>query len=192
MDKYKSTDNDQFLLKNNRFGVSSFEELRDLEAMAFAARATEIVREKQFWETFSEQAFKKLHFHLFQDVYHFAGEYRNVQLAKGNTRFCQAEYIASYAADLFEELTNEPVWRSIEEAADRLAYFKTELNLLHPFREGNGRTIRIFIHAFALSRSINWQYENVDREEYMHAMIQSVITTKPLYQLFLNTIAFTN
>ncbi len=54
-----------------------------------------------------------------------------------------------------------------EEAADRLAYFKTELNLLHPFREGNGRTIRIFIHAFAFSRGVTWQYENMDREAYM-------------------------
>ncbi len=111
MDKYRSTDNDLFLLENNLFGVSSFEELRELEAMAFAARAAELVREKHILESFSEQSFQKLHFHLFQDVYHFAGEYRNVQIAKGNTRFCQAEYISSYAASLFDELNNEPVWK---------------------------------------------------------------------------------
>ncbi|WP_058305986.1 Fic/DOC family protein [Gracilibacillus massiliensis] len=192
MDKYRSIDNDRYLLENNLFGVSSLEELRDLEAIAFAARAAELVSEKQFLETFSEQSFKKLHFHLFQDVYKFAGEYRNVQLTKGNTRFCQAEFVASYATSLFAELNDEPAWKSVEEAADRLAYYKTELNLLHPFREGNGRTIRIFIHAFALSRGITWHYENIDREAYMHAMIQSAITTKPLNQLFVNTIAFNN
>ena len=50
------------------------------------------------------------------------------------------------------------MWNSLDEAANRLAYFKSELNMLHPFREGNGRVIRIFIRAFALSKGVQWEY----------------------------------
>lgn len=78
----------------------------------------------------------------------------------------------------------------MHEAADRLAFFKSELNILHPFREGNGRTIRIFLYRFALSKGILWDFELIDREKYMQAMIQSVVNTKMLRQLFLDSIAF--
>ena len=44
--------------------------------------------------------------------------------------------------------------------------------MLHPFREGNGRIIRIFIRAFALSKGVQWEYENIDRDVYIQAMIQ--------------------
>ena len=81
------------------------------------------------------------------------------------------------------------MWNSLDEAANRLAYFKSELNMLHPFREGNGRIIRIFIRAFALSKGVQWEYENIDRDVYIQAMIQSVTNTEALKKLLLETIS---
>lgn len=66
--------------------------------------------------------------------------------------------------------------------------FKSEFNMLHPFREGNGRTIRIFIREFALSKGVNWEYEKMEREAYLQAMIQSVTNDEHLRSIILKTI----
>ncbi|MGE7914388.1 Fic family protein [Lysinibacillus xylanilyticus] len=71
-----------------------------------------------------------------------------------------------------------------------MAFYKSELNMLHPFREGNGRTIRIFVQAYALSKGVNWNFTNMDKEIYLNAMIQSVTNTELLERLFFNTIEF--
>ncbi|WP_342511571.1 Fic family protein [Sporosarcina sp. FSL K6-1522] len=87
-------------------------------------------------------------------------------------------------------MVNEPDWDSLEHAAKSLAYFKAELNMLHPFREGNGRTTRIFLQAFAKSKQFFWAYDKMDRDEYMQAMIRSITSEELLEQLFLNTLTF--
>lgn len=91
---------------------------------------------------------------------------------------------------MFRELSKEKTWNSIEEAAKRLAYFKSELNMLHLFREGNGRTIRIFLHIFAKEKDIHWAYDKLDKDEYMEAMIQSVTSIDRLTKLFIKTIYY--
>jgi len=192
MEKYNEQENDKYLLENNLLGVKTMEELAEAEAFAFSLRAAQLERAENVIDSFTEERFKKLHYHLFQDIYPFAGEFRNVQLMKGNTRFCQVQYISTYSSNLFNQLSQELVWESLEEAANRLAYFKSEFNMLHPFREGNGRTIRIFIHVFALLRGVKWEYENMDKEIYIQAMIQSATNTELLKKLFLETIRSTN
>ena len=62
--------------------------------------------------------------------------------------------------------------------------------MLHPFREGNGRTIRIFLHAYAMKRGIEWSYEAIESEKYIQAMIQSVIDLGALRKIFLETIEY--
>lgn len=127
---------------------------------------------------------------MFQDIYPFAGQFRNVQLKKKGTLFCQFQYLNDYATDLFLQLEKEPFWTSIEKAAERLAYFKSEFNMLHPFREGNGRTIRIFIYLYALEKEVTWKYEEMERESYIEAMIEAVTDTKLLQDVFLETIQY--
>ena len=61
---------------------------------------------------------------------------------------------------------------------------------LHPFREGNGRTIRIFLHAYAINRGIEWAYETLESETYIQVMIQSVTDLEALRELFLETIQY--
>ncbi|MBO0603467.1 Fic family protein [Sporosarcina sp. E16_3] len=151
-------------------------------------RATQIEQGAYNIMAFSLTNFVGLHRHLFQDIYSFAGQFRDVQLMKGNTRFCQVQYMDAYASNLFTQLDNEPDWDTLEYAAKRLAYFKSELNMLHPFREGNGRTIRIFLQAFAKSKKFLWTYDKINRDEYMQAMIRAVTSEDFLEKVLLDTL----
>lgn len=192
MAKYNIDDNDKYLIENNKLQIQGIEELEAAEALAFSIRSLEIERDEYMIESFELKNFMKLHHHLFQDIYHFAGEFRDVQLIKGTTRFCQFQYINSYAERLFEELNKEKNWHSLEDAASRLAYFKSELNMLHPYREGNGRTIRTFIYFYAKSKGIYWAYDVIDQEQYLQAMILSVTNLDLLKKLFKETIYYFN
>lgn len=189
MTKYNEFENDDYLLKANRLNIESLEELAKAEAFAFAMRSMQIEQKMYQITSFTLNDFMKLHEHLFQDIYPFAGQFRNVQLMKGSTRFCQVEYLHTYAEKLFQEITNENDWHTLEIAADRMAYFKAELNMLHPFREGNGRTTRIFLQAFAKSQNYFWAYEQMDRDAYLTAMIQSVTHDDLLRALFMKTLS---
>lgn len=96
MGKYNAEDQDGYLLENNLFGAESYEKLEQLESVAFSIRSSKLETTGFDWLIpLSVDNFKKIHEFLFQDVYPFAGEFRDVQLTKGQTRFCQAEFIES-------------------------------------------------------------------------------------------------
>lgn len=188
MKKYNFGADEQEILQQNLLGIDNLEDLARAEQYAFMVRALEIAQGKFQIPSHDLPGLQALHSYLFQDVYVFAGQIRNVQLSKGTTRFCQAQFIDEMAQQIFHEMQQEPKWETLDEAAKRLAYFKAELNLLHPFREGNGRSIRIFIHDFAKSRGYEWQFEHLQQDSYLKAMIQSVLTSDELEQLFKDTL----
>lgn len=188
MEKYNFGQDDQYLLNENLLGIDNFDDLEVAEQFAFTVRSLEIEQGKCNFQQFDLDSLMKLHHYLFQDVYTFAGKVRDVQLIKGDTRFCQMQFIYPMCEKLFREMKNEPEWSTIDEAAKRLAYYKTELNMIHPFREGNGRTIRIFIRTYAKSKGYDWDFAKLDREGYMQAMIQSVLTTKQLEAIYKDTL----
>lgn len=130
----------------------------------------------------------QLHYSLFQDIYPFAGQIRDVQLIKGQTRFCPAEYIETNIKTVTDRLQKEQRWGTIEQAAERLAHYKTELNIIHPFREGNGRTLRIAIREIARSHGFDWDFQKIEPEIYMQAIIQSVTDETHLQNLLKGTL----
>lgn len=189
MGKYSIENQGHYLLEHNLLGVTSYDELEQLEAVAFSIRATQL--EKQgfhFLNPITIASMKQLHYYLFQDIYPFAGKIRKVQLMKEETRFCQTEFIEENLKDLLFQLQEEPVWQSLEKAAERLAFYKSELNMIHPFREGNGRIIRIVIRDLALRRELDWGFSKIERSLYIKAMIRSVIDDKLLKELFQKTL----
>lgn len=188
MEKYNFGEDENYLLAQNLVDAKNLEELAIAEQYAFTVRALQFEQNEYKMDNFHLNSFVALHQHLFQDIYSFAGKIRDVQLIKGSTRFCQMQFIDAELTRVFEELANESSWVTIEIAAARLAYFKSELNIIHPFREGNGRTIRLFIHAFACSKGYDWHYSDMEQERYMNAMIQSAFHTQLLEQLFKETI----
>ena len=94
--------------------------------------------------------FLSIHKFLFEDIYPFAGKIRSEDIAKGSFRFAKWEYIEDELRKLLDKLSKDNLKNSSkEEMAKKLAYYMSELNVLHPFREGNGRTIREFIRQLA-------------------------------------------
>jgi cell filamentation protein len=96
---------------------------------------------------FSSAGFRSIHRHLFQDVYAWAGDDRTVNLAKGGTMFCLAPFVSRELDKRFDALRadNNLRGQAPEQFAERAALHICELNAVHPFRDGNGRTLRAFL-----------------------------------------------
>ncbi|MFS0883585.1 Fic/DOC family protein [Metabacillus niabensis] len=90
---------------------------------------------------------KKIHEYVFSEIYPFARKLRDENIMKGSFRFAEFRYIESSANDLFKKLKSEKTLANLpkEELPERAAFYMSEINVLHPFREGNGRTTREFI-----------------------------------------------
>lgn len=106
-----------------------------------------------------------VHWHLFQDVYAWAGKPRSVRIAKGASSFCYPENIATEMRKLFTWLKQNDFLRTVEPPtfAKGAAHFLSELNAIHPFRDGNGRTQLAFMAFMALLAAEAGQEFNVQK-----------------------------
>lgn len=130
---------------------------------------------------------KKIHKNLFEDVYDWAGEYRTVNIVKGKTMFANALYVPAALEDLVTKLNRDIASKSItaNNISEKLAYYYGELNMIHPFREGNGRTQKIFIEKVADKLGYSLQLEKVDSKKLLEVTIESVNGTgRPLKKVF--------
>lgn len=118
---------------------------------------------------------RAIHRRLFQDVYSWAGEIRTVAISKGNTLFALPQYIEPYGNQLFAGLDSEGQLKGLghDDFARRAAYYFGEINALHPFREGNGRTQREFMAQLAREARYVLDWTRVDREALVEASIRS-------------------
>jgi cell filamentation protein len=140
----------------------------------------------------SVEGYCEIHRYIFQDVHEWAGKIRTVDLAKGNDLFCLTPYIERELAKRFEGIRAENSLRglSADEYALRAAHHVCELNAIHPFRDGNGRTLRAFLfllgkqvgHAIELSRIDPQAWNAASRESFrtgdskpMHNIIAQAI-----------------
>lgn len=125
---------------------------------------------------FSKSHFMKIHKFIFEDIYSFAGKIRREQISKADTMFYPPDLIEEELDKIFLKIKEENMLNETnkEKILDNLAYVMAELNIIHPFREGNGRTIREFIRLMAkrLNYDLNWG--NVKKEEILKASILSV------------------
>lgn len=120
---------------------------------------------------------KEIHKEIFKDIYTFAGKDRNEMglpgtFGKGNTLFCSGEMIPSYQNEIFSKLkkqNNLKNCKSSNQFAKAAADFLSDLNALHPFREGNGRTQRIFIEQLAQNAGYKLDLSNVPKEKMIKA-----------------------
>lgn len=134
---------------------------------------------------FDANHFVSIHKFLFEDIYTFAGLFRTENIAKDYFQFAEWEYIESELTRLLNELKNENFLSGLakEEISKRLAYYWAELNVLHPFREGNGRTTREFLRQLALKNHYILNLQNVDAKALLDASIKSIIDTTELEKL---------
>lgn len=118
---------------------------------------------------------KAIHHHFFGNLYPFAGEIRSIDMIKGESYFASHTYIESAAHSLFGKLAKENHLQQSEksEFCERLAYYFSEINALHPFREGNGRAQRAFCNILAQKAGYKLDWSAVQTEAYIQASIQS-------------------
>jgi len=120
--------------------------------------------------------YQAIHRHLFQDLYEWAGEFRTVNIAKGGHMFCLAPHIETQLAQRFDLINQENNLRGLtaEQFAARAAEHLVELNAIHPFRDGNGRTQRSFLeelgrqagHPVDLTRIAPEPWNRASRESF--------------------------
>lgn len=135
---------------------------------------------------FTPEYYLGLHKKIFGHIYPFAGEIRNENITKGNTPFCRPEYIYSYMKDTLSKLTRMiGKIKDKEDLLDWLAYGYGELNIIHPFREGNGRVAREYLRQAVeiMDEHLGFNYElnlssvtEKDSNNFMNASIYSAIS----------------
>ena len=125
---------------------------------------------------FSKAHLMNIHKFIFEDIYPFAGKIRREQISKADTMFYPPNLIDRELDKVFAKIKEKNMLRETDEEKvfDNLAYVMAELNIIHPFREGNGRSIREFIRLMAKRMGYDLNWGNVDREELLEASILSV------------------
>lgn len=158
----------------NRLGVWDQNELDRIEAAFAAVRSIENARTPIAGQ-FDLDHMKAIHARLFGDVYEWAGHVRHVDIAKGDTRFAHFAAIERVARDLTQQLAGEGYLRGLDanEFAYRAGYYMGELNVLHPFREGNGRTLREFVGQLANQAGYEIRWDCIEQDEIIRASIHA-------------------
>lgn len=117
-----------------------------------------------------------LHAQLFGELYEWAGELRRIDITKGQTRFCNVNFITKQINTLFDALARDEYLLGLEYDAfiEKFAEYYCEFNMIHPFREGNGRVQRLFFEHLAINAEYRISFESVSTEEWIEANIRGV------------------
>lgn len=150
------------------------------ESMLAKAEASIVLAKASFLDQhpvsggYDFEHYKQIHRYLFCDLYDWAGEIRKVDVSKKGTSFVPAAEIAVCAAACFEHLSGfSAIGLSKHELAVKVADFYSTVNILHPFREGNGRTQRIFFKQWIQHLGYMLDLTDIDTDEFMIATIQA-------------------
>jgi len=159
----------------NKFGIKDNDRLLEVEAALVQQRIFELYLKSSSGEKFDFAHFRKIHKYIFQDIYDWAGKVRTVRISKGATTFAYPEYIADEANRIFTKLENEQTLQFLPkpEFVRRLAWYIGELNALHPFREGNGRVLRVFCWMLGQRAGYDICFEKLTESEWVTACIDS-------------------
>ena len=157
----------------NRFDIRDYDKLQEIERDYSHAKIA-LLAANPIKGTFNLKYLQKIHRFIFEDVYSWAGRIRGGQFfSKGETEFCRAPMIYTYADKMFDKLRNEKWLRSLSRDVfiERLAYYMAEVNALHPFREGNGRMQRVFFEELARRARYEVNFGNTEPDKLLAADI---------------------
>lgn len=157
----------------NKLNIREQDELFEVEREITGNRIFEL-QDKPIKGDFDLKHLQDIHRFIFSDLYSWAGELRVVNISKGEM-FHRFDYVESAANSLFDKLKKENflMGLSTEDICKRLAYYLGEINVIHPFREGNGRTQRVFIEYLAKSAGYDVNFSDVTQDEMIEASIQA-------------------
>lgn len=157
------------MVLKNRLGIHDSAELARMEEKISKKRAVELF-ESSYLNEYEAGTFRMLaaiHKYLFEPIYDFAGKVRDVNMAKGNFRFAPVIYL---------QAAIENVEKMPQSTFDEIVEKYVEMNIVHPFREGNGRSTRIWLDIILKKERnlvVNWSL--VDKDDYLLAMERSPV-----------------
>ena len=166
----------------NKLGLTSSAELARMEEQLSKKKAV-LLFEKGILDSLPAGKFftlQAIHRYLFEDIYDFAGEIRKVNMAKGNFRFAPLMYLGA----ALENIDKMP-----QSDFDEIIEKYVEMNIAHPFREGNGRSARIWLDHMLkqeVGKVIDWS--KVDKEDYLLAMERSPVKDIEIKYLLKNAL----
>lgn len=160
----------------NRLNIQDPIVLNDYEKRIVSLKLIAL-HKKGITGSFDISHFVSIHKFLFEDIYPFAGQFRSENIAKDNFSFAEFQYIPSELDRLFTQLKDSNFLKDFdkEKLSNALAYYWAELNVLHPFREGNGRTTREFLRQLSLKNGYEFDIHNVSSKDLLNASIRSII-----------------
>ncbi len=157
----------------NKLGIRDEKKLSEIEAGITFAKAV-MLEETPINGDFGFEHFKKIHEFLLCDLYEWAGQVRTVDISKKRTKFLDAASIESIGTKCFAKVKDGYFENlSFDEFVKRIAKFYNDVNYIHPFREGNGRTQRIYFTQLIRHYGYDINFADVDTDELMIATIQA-------------------
>lgn len=174
----------------NKFDIKDENVLKDLETTVTFGKITEYSLNPLF-NTYDVTHYKAIHKFLFVDIYDWAGEYRTVDMSKKGTSFAKAENIDDLMSKCFDRLKRNNFFKGFifDEFIDSIADFYCNTNMIHPFREGNGRTQRVFLSQLINLNGYSINFADIDTDELMIATIQAANgVTDYLKEIFKNAV----
>lgn len=166
----------------NKLKINNEVELAKEEEKITKLKALELFDTQKIndFEVGTFSGLSQIHKYLFQDIYDFAGKVRENNISKGNFRFASSLYLK----DILQKIDNMP-----EDTFDKIIEKYIEMNIAHPFREGNGRSTRIWLDMIFkknLNKVVDWG--KIDKEEYLLAMERSPIKDTEIKLLLKNAL----
>ena len=157
----------------NKFNIRDVNGLSQAETFHTSKRIAEL-HEAPIKGSFDIKHLQKIHGYIFQDVYDWAGKIRTVDIAK-STLFCPVRNLDSYSQKVFGDLkkANYLQGMEIDQFSKKAAHYLGEINMIHPFREGNGRAQREFMRELALAAGYKLSLENVSGQKMIEISVQS-------------------
>lgn len=154
----------------NKFGIRDAEKLQDLESAIYIRLNVAGLLPKG---DLDYNHLKSIHQHLFGKLYDWAGQERTVDIIKGYSHFARKEFIAKESNKLFLKLKTDRYLQNLKHTdfCRKLSFYFNEINAAHPFREGNGRTLRAFFDVLSERAGCRLAWENLNPKEYIQANI---------------------
>ena len=173
----------------NKLNIHDAEKLQEAERKLTMLRLIDLL-DRPVAGKFDFKHLQNIHKYIFQDIYPWAGKVRSVDIAKSNM-FCKVQFIETQADEIFGKLKNDCYLEGLpkEKFAKKAAYYFSEINALHPFREGNGRTQREFIRQLAYQSGYILHFSAISEQEMVQASIDSFVCNyKKMEALFIKII----
>lgn len=170
-DPYYCYENSSVLI--NKLNIKDSQQLNNIERKITALRTAQFLQNYSKFKL-NTNLLCRIHKFLFNDIYFWAGKYRKVNISKG-LMFCRYDFIDIQLAKVMSKLEQEQYLKNYDRNLfiERLVFYFGEINAIHPFREGNGRTQRLFLSLLSLKHGFMLDFSKISSKDMLQASIDT-------------------